>query len=187
MRQVRFSMFRKFAGGLAAVFTAFAASAQDEGAKRADVPVQVEEWTVVRDDTNSRISVRTLVPPGRTISDWDVQAREERFKGMGLLLTPSDAADALADRLGTACTELIAHEPEEKQIGEYAAIFARADCPSLKATGRPLTIMAMAWVEKTDLQTKQMMFKGTPDAVQIKYAMRFLSTPAKEITWESDN
>lgn len=144
------------------------------------------DWIIIQSDIGKRSNKRLLVPPNETASNWTVQAREERFKGLADTMSATQLAETLQNALGNSCKNPKLDDKLPLQIGKYSAILLRMDCPSLKSTGEVRIIMASIWAEGSDLQTKQVVFKSIPDETQVAAAKVFLGKRAKAIAWKSD-
>lgn len=177
-----FSNFRKFGWGLATFAVAGCATipASNEGYPYAD-------WQVVKSVTGKKSRVRLLVPKWESEQEWTIQAREERFKGMGLLVDGEEASKLLRQRLGRACAQKVDVSQRIEELNGHKAHFIRLDCPQLReGADIKLTIMSMAWVATADLQTKQVVFKRTPTASETADALTFLRWPMEPVKWTPD-
>lgn len=177
-----FSKNCKIAGALAALSTTIAPSVY---AQEALAPI--DAWTVVKRETRDKAGVLLKVPKGQTESEWVVQAREERFKGMGLTMSGQDVSERLVKRLGQACHDMTAQEPETHTIDTFEATSVRLDCPKLRVGEEMLIIFSIAWVDVVDLQTKQVVFKRLPTDEEVRMAKAFLLRPAQPVEWTPDS
>jgi len=152
-----------------------------------DALAPIEQWEIVKQETGDEAGVLLKVPKGQTESDWVVQAREERFKGMGLTMSGEDVSQRLVQRLGQACHDMTAEEPEKHSIGDFEATSVRLDCPKLRVGEETLIIFSIAWVDLADLQTKQVVFKRLPTDDEAAMARAFLLRPAQPVEWTPDS
>lgn len=164
-RQVRYTGLLAFGAlGLASsLHPAFASEPQPP----------IDTWEVIGEAENRMVVLRNLVPRDEGAQPTRM-AREYRFKGVAEHMTAAQTMQKKRSALAKTCR---ASEPSNYQVGSYEAVFLRFDCPATKKVGRQI-IMMTAWVEKNDLQTKEVMFTTEPTDVDVAMAMAFLTSPA---------
>ena len=182
MRQVGFSKFRKITSVIGLLSTTIAPPLHAQ-----DTLDPIDQWDITKQETGDEAGVLLKVPQGQTERDWEVQAREERFKGIGLTMNAQDISERLVQRLGQACHDLTAETPEQHSIGDFEAVYVRLDCPKLRVGEEMLIIFSIAWVDVVDLQTKQVVFKRLPTDEEVRMAKAFLLRPAQPVEWTPDS
>ncbi len=167
---------------MALLSTAISASARAE-----EELAPIAEWPIVSEELGDRAAVRLSVPMGEDLETWTVQAREERFRGMGQIVDGPAAAKLLRQKLGRACAQPTDAEPVTLDVGEHTASYVRIDCPQLWSGEGTLVIFSVAWVELGDLQTKQVVFKRMPSEAEAGMAMAFVKQSAAKVVWPPDS